>query len=588
MRERARVGFCRPSSLVVVIALGACTSNDGLKEDGASATVAAAGGRVSHGTGASVVVPANALVVAAKITVSATATPSEAELGAVPIGPAFALGPEGQVFLQPVTVVLPFEGARVPAGTPPHRLRVYTAAAGSRQWTTLPTTVDVLTSTLRAEVKHFSRFVPAMTRDVPGDAGIDAAEAGSPAPDAGADAADASTSTDAQPAGGSDGPGLLADAPGDTLPDAATTADAVSTADATGLDGRTPDMAPDVAPLPSGPLPVSPNEAVSRLARFLWKAAPDQMQLDRAAMGWPATIADARALATQMLADARARALPGDFVVWWLGLDRLNAVSLSAQLFPDWGPALATSMLTEARLFATDVVLDGRRGLDTLLTADYTFADPALRKLYGVPGTGAGFVKVQFPARQRAGILTLTAPNVLGTSQSMTSPPLRGMLVRERVLCHLVPPPPDGIIVTVPNDPRLTTRERYAQHAEDPACRACHHLIDPIGFGFEHYDALGRYRTTDNGKPVDASGAIPSATGEERFRDAVELGQKLAVNDEVRRCFARKWLEYALGRDARESDGVSIDRVYQAGAAAGWSIGTMIVETGVAPAFLAP
>jgi hypothetical protein len=355
-------------------------------------------------------------------------------------------------------------------------------------------------------------------------------------------------------------------------------------------DAARPEAAapPDGAPaLPSGPLRIGPLEGVGRLARFLWKQEPDAALRAEAAAGRPSTLAEARQLALRMLDDPRARDVPGDFVVWWLGLERALAVALDARMFPAWSPALAASMIMEARLFAADVVFANDGRLQTLLSAPYTFADPALRPIYGVAGASAGFQRVDLDGNQRAGLLTQGAPLVIGTSASLTSPTKRGVLVRERLLCQMLPPHPPSVPTTPPrNDPGLTRREEYLREIENPACQGCHRLVDPVGFGFETFDALGRFRAAEDGRPVNATGELVSAgDAAGAFSGAIDLVRRLAISDEVRRCFARKWLEHALGRPLASEDEASVDQIVRAGGATGWNIKSVIVETLITPAF---
>lgn len=358
--------------------------------------------------------------------------------------------------------------------------------------------------------------------------------------------------------------------------------------DASSPDVRTP---VDVAlALPTGPLRIPALEAVTRLARVLWKSAPDQPLLDAAAAGRPSTIAGARATAQTMIDDANGRDVAADFVVWWLGLERVLSVSLDARANPTWSPAVAASMLMEARLFTTDVVFRSGGRLATLFDAPYTFADQRLRQHYGVLDPGSGFQKLSLGPVQHAGLLTQGAVLVIGTGASLTSPTKRGLLVRERMLCQDVPPQPIAVPVTPPADlPGVTRREEYQRALESPTCGTCHRLFDPVGFAFENYDAVGRYRTLDNGRPVDASAEI--VNGEDAsgsFRGAQELARKLATAEVVRRCFSRKWLEYALGRPVDARDSASVNQIVLAGEASGWDIKRVIVEAVVSPAFLSP
>jgi hypothetical protein len=144
-----------------------------------------------------------------------------------------------------------------------------------------------------------------------------------------------------------------------------------------------------------------------------------------------------------------------------------------------------------------------------------------------------------------------------------SSPIHRGKLVREQVLCQPLPPQPPGLMVSPPEvDPRRPTRQRFAQHAEDAACSVCHRLMDPIGFGFERYDGIGRYRGSDGGGPVDDRGeVVDGAGGGFTFQGARQLGEKLAASPTVAACLATQWYRFAFGRMEGSGDRCSLDRV---------------------------
>jgi hypothetical protein len=152
-----------------------------------------------------------------------------------------------------------------------------------------------------------------------------------------------------------------------------------------------------------------------------------------------------------------------------------------------------------------------------------------------------------------------------------------------------MPSPPVGINVSLPPpQPLVTTRDRYAMHVENPACAGCHNLIDPLGFAFEHFDALGRYRQTEGGKPIDASGVETGVNPSIPFQNAADLVRGLAQHHEGRVCFARKWLEHALGRTLREGDAPSVDSVVRVAQANAWRLRAFVEGVVTAPSFLAP
>ena len=163
--------------------------------------------------------------------------------------------------------------------------------------------------------------------------------------------------------------------------------------------------------------------------------------------------------------------------------------------------------------------------------------------------------RVELDPSQRAGLLTHAALLATLAHQNQTDPVVRGKFIRESVLCSPVPPPPADLVIAAPEiTPGSTTRERFRQHQESPACSGCHALMDPIGLGFENYDPVGQWRDMDNGQPVDATGEIIGTDVAGTFDGAIELSQKLANSDEVMGCFAKTWLRFALGRSEQDAD----------------------------------
>jgi len=168
-------------------------------------------------------------------------------------------------------------------------------------------------------------------------------------------------------------------------------------------------------------------------------------------------------------------------------------------------------------------------------------------------------------ASQRAGFLTEPAFLSLTGAADGSHPVRRGKAIYEKLLCRTLPPPPANVPPAKPASAGGTTRERFTEHDTNDCAKSCHGVMDPIGFAFENYDGIGKYRTTDNGKPVDASGKVTLDGAEHAFANAVELSGLLAASAEVRRCFATQWVRFALARNESGADQASID-----GAAAGF------------------
>ncbi|HET6284274.1 MAG TPA: DUF1592 domain-containing protein [Polyangia bacterium] len=305
----------------------------------------------------------------------------------------------------------------------------------------------------------------------------------------------------------------------------------------------------------------------SRLSYFLWDSMPDPELLRAAGAGELSTPDALRAQATRLLADPRAADTIASFHRQWLGLDQLPDLEKDAKAYPAYNPAMRDAMDAETARFTNHVirVADGR--LDTLLTAPFSFVDPALSKLYGIT-LPAGFDATKpfnMDATKRAGILTHASVLAVHAHADQSSPIRRGKMVREDLFCQPLSPPPPGVDITPPvPDPNASTRERFEMHRKSPTCAACHTLIDPLGFGFENYDGVGAFRTTEAGKPIDASGDITGTDVDGSFNGVMELSKKLAQSQDVRTCIAQQWFNYALGRTHGDADACSLDAMVQA------------------------
>lgn len=255
--------------------------------------------------------------------------------------------------------------------------------------------------------------------------------------------------------------------------------------------------------------------------------------------------------AERLLAQSSSDATLHRFVDEWLRLDRLPSVPRDAMLYPELTPEIRAAMLGETHRFTAAVFRDGGTLAD-LLTASHSYMTDALVDFYGAPaGSGSpdsgGYKKVDTGVA--AGLLGHGGVMTTHALPTSSSPIHRGKLVRERLLCQEMPPPPPALDTSPPPvDPTLSTRERYIQHSADPTCAGCHTRIDPIGFGFEHYDAVGRQRSMDGTHGIDASGEIlltDNTNGP--FDGAEELAQLLAGSPDVEACYALQWARFAVG-----------------------------------------
>ncbi len=329
-------------------------------------------------------------------------------------------------------------------------------------------------------------------------------------------------------------------------------------------------------------------ETASRLSYFLWGSMPDADLFAAAESGKLATKEDIAAQARRMLDEPRARDATGDFHQQWLHYDRIASVGKDAKLFPSWSPAVGQLMRAETSAFIDHVVFEDGGDLHALLTAPYSFMNKDLAAFYGVPGpAGDAFERVDLDPTQRAGILTTGTLLTINAHSNQTSPVHRGKLVRERFFCAQMPPPPKDVNITVP-EPTVgsTARERFAEHSQNQACKGCHELMDGIGFGFENYDAVGRYRTEEDGQAIDASGSIAASDVDGSFDGAVEMSKQLAGSHQVERCYTTQWFRYAYGRGESAEDACTLAALGDQFAETGGDIKELIVALTQTDAFL--
>jgi len=316
------------------------------------------------------------------------------------------------------------------------------------------------------------------------------------------------------------------------------------------------------------------HEVAVRLSYTLWSTMPDEQLFALADQGLLTTEEQISAEVSRMLVDPRASALLENFIASWLGYRELEHHEVDAATFPAYVPGLASDMKAEASSFFAEF-LTAERPFQETFTAGFTYVSERLAAHYGMSPSPAGPVptRVDTAGTSRGGLLTLGGVLMSSSFASRTSPVRRGQFVFARLLCGEVPPPPPGVEGLAGDTTGLTLRERMELHRAAPECRGCHAVMDPLGFGLENYDAIGRYRELDEGTPVDASGNLPDGTP---FTGALELGGLLAESPEFERCVVRKLSTFAAGRlfddhdpwldylTARAGDGASLSALVRA------------------------
>lgn len=347
-----------------------------------------------------------------------------------------------------------------------------------------------------------------------------------------------------------------------------------------------------VEPLPDGAapgsvVPLDSWKVASRLSYFLLGTMPDEALFAAAEAGALETPEGVAEQARRLLSSPRARQRIGLFFTEWLRLRHIDKLQKDTTMFPDYEMSLGPLMREQVERFAQAVILDDEGTVADLLTAPFTFVNNRLAPLFGVEApAGSTMTRVELDPTERAGLLTHPALLATLAHQNQTDPVVRGKFVRESLLCFQVPPVPVGLVVSAPEIvPGSTTRERFSQHQEDPACSGCHLLMDPIGLGFEHYDPIGQWRDLDNGLPVDATGDIIGTDVAGTFDGAIELSQKLAKSEEVANCFAKTWLRFALGRSEQDADQGALAVAGERFKASGFTISELLVALTETKAF---
>ena len=323
---------------------------------------------------------------------------------------------------------------------------------------------------------------------------------------------------------------------------------------------------------------VSPFELASRVSYFLWSSMPDEELMTLAESG---KLGDPRVLEAQvdrMLADPRAAAFADNFAGQWLETRNLDVVKPDPELFKQWNPELREAMKAETSMFFAHVLRENRPVSD-FLNAEYTFLNERLAGHYGIGGvSGPEFRKVSLTTDRRGGVLSQGGVLTVSSYPTRTSPVIRGKYVLQNLLgIPPAPPPPDvpALEESAGNEPR-SMREQLDLHRRNPTCASCHRNMDPLGFGLENYDAIGRWRDREGEFPVDASGTLPDG---QRFATAGEMRALLVSQlPQFSRTLTQKMLTYALRRGLKPYDRRTVDSIQRAVAADQYRFRTMVHE----------
>lgn len=306
---------------------------------------------------------------------------------------------------------------------------------------------------------------------------------------------------------------------------------------------------------------ITAHQLATRLALLIWSSIPDQRLLKLADEEKLFEETTLRQEVRRMLTDPRAVALGENFGLQWLGLREFgNGPRPDEEVFPQFSDALAADMRKEAILTVANVFREDEP-LTRLVDAQYIYANARLAEYYGLSiSDGAGWQRVELPNRQRGGVMTMASVLTSASYPRRTSPVLRGRWILEEVLGSRVPPPPPNVPALEESHEEgknLTLRERLEVHRQKAECASCHNRMDPLGFGLENFDGIGRWRESDNGQPIDAAGKLPSGdqfSGPEELKTVI-----LKRSGEFQKHFVRKLIGFAYGRKLNKFDNCVVD-----------------------------
>ncbi len=317
-------------------------------------------------------------------------------------------------------------------------------------------------------------------------------------------------------------------------------------------------------------------ELASRLSYFLWSSMPDDQLFELAAEGKLHRPDLLHAQIDRMIHDPKASALADNFAGQWLQLRKLSIVEPNRQQFPGVDDALKQDMATETKMFF-QAVLQENLPITNFIDSNFTFLNERLAKHYGIDGVGGSEFQRVGVEEPRGGVLSQASVLLVTSNPTRTSPTKRGKWVLEQILGTPPPPPPPGVGVISDEKHRIsgqTLRQLMEEHRKNPMCAACHAKMDPIGFGLENFDAVGRWRTKDGSFDLDTTGTLPDGRS---FKGPQELKKILLANkDEFVRALSEKLLTYSLGRGLDTADKCALDGIVKQTASHGYRFEALI------------
>ncbi len=349
------------------------------------------------------------------------------------------------------------------------------------------------------------------------------------------------------------------------------------------------EQAPTPAKLEAKLIALDGYEMASRLSFLFWGNMPDSDLFAAAAAGTLQTQDGLQGQARRLLGDPRARKLVANFTNEWLELGDLGQATKDDKTYPRplFHPAAGSSLQRDVQQFAQRFMLGGP-GIDAtfkeLMTSPVAFIDVLNAGVYGL-GTGTtngdnwfSYKLEQLDPNVRPGLLTRAGFLAAKANAYEGDPIKRGKIVREKLLCQALVPPPGAVPPLPEPQEGLTNRQRHQMHMQLPECSGCHRLMDPIGFAFSRFDAVGAYHESEGGEVIDWSGTVVDLDGKDApFKDVAGLAAALAQSDEARQCFVKQWLRFALRREEVKADDASLSEIYRSFADSGFQIPELFV-----------
>jgi len=329
--------------------------------------------------------------------------------------------------------------------------------------------------------------------------------------------------------------------------------------------------------------PPDDYQIATRLALSLWDSIPDQTLLQAAAQNKLHKPEEITAQANRMLADPRTKEKLHGFFHHWLELERAESISKDPKLFPNFDASVLADLRTSLQLFVDQVVWSDKSDYRELLQADYLLLNERLAKLYGKTVTGEEFQKVSFDPKQRAGVVTHPYLLAAFASSKQTSPIHRGVFLTRNIVGMTLKPPPMAIAFEDAKfDAHLTMREKITELTKNNNCMGCHRTINPLGFSLENYDAIGRWRTKDNDKPINSVTDFATDEGQTiRLTGARDLVKFAVENPDGHRAFVHQLFEHCTKQTVNVYGPDTLEDLRQTFAKSGFNVRKLLAQIAV-------